>query len=151
MKTNSIIITIVVAIIFAGGGFFGGMKYQQSKVPSFANGQFAGRLGNGTRTGNGQFPGGTNGNRQGFRPVSGQIIDIGNNTFTVKLSDGSSKIVILSDKTEINKADTAGKDELKTGVNVAVFGATNSDGSVTATNIQLNPSQFMGPTPTPVK
>ncbi len=145
---NPIIIPVIVALITAGLGFTAGMKYQQSKTPSFAGGQFAARFGNGTRQGSGQPIG--NGNRQGFRPISGTIISVDNNSVTVKLDDGSSKIVILSDKTEINKADTGTKNDLLSGTRVAVFGATNSDGSVTAANIQLNPREF-GPSPTPGK
>lgn len=55
------------------------------------------------------------------------------------MQDGSSKIVLFSDKTEINKAAEATKEDLKVGEKVAVFGTENSDGSVTAQNIQLNP------------
>jgi len=51
----------------------------------------------------------------------------------------SSKIVLLSDGTQINKAETVDKSELKSGVKVAVFGTENSDGSVTAQNVQVNP------------
>jgi hypothetical protein len=148
MKT-SLIITVVFALVAAAAGFFGGMQYQKSKAPTFSgrfgNGQFGPGQGfvRGNGTGNGQ-------NRGGFRPVSGEISAVDDKSITVKLPDGSSKIVILSEKTEINKADTVGTDELKSGVQVAVFGTENSDGSVTATNIQLNPRPF-GPSPTPGK
>ena len=91
-----------------------------------------------------------------MRPVSGEILSVDANSLTVKLPDGSSKIVTFSDTTQINKADKATAADLKTGVTVAVFGTTNSDGSVTAQNIQLNPQiRMMAPngqaTPTPVK
>lgn len=123
------IVMIILMILIAGGAFFAGMKYQGGKQPALS-GQFNGsrnRMGLGA------------GNRAGFRPVSGEIISADSNSITVKLQDGGSKIVILSDKTQINKAETASKNELKTGVKVAVFGTDNSDGSVTAQNIQLNP------------
>ena len=144
---SPITISIIVAVIFAGTGFFAGMQYQQSKAP-----EFAGRLGNGQfGPGQGFVRGNGNGqNRGGFRPVSGEITESDGKTMTVRLDDGSSKIVILSDKTEINKADIATKDELKSGTRVAVFGAENSDGSVTAQSIQLNPRTF-APSPTPGK
>ena len=124
------------------------MKYQESKRPVFTRGS-----GNGSATGGrngGQFGGGQN--RSGFRPVAEEII--GSDSITVKLQDGSSKIVLLSEKTEINKADQAKKDELTVGERVAVFGQENADGSVTAQNIQLNPIMRGGigadqqPTPT---
>lgn len=50
------------------------------------------------------------------------------------------------DTLTINKATTATKSDLKTGEKVAVFGTPNSDGSVTAQSIQLNP-MFRGPNP----
>jgi len=138
MNKKSLIITIVSVIVFAGAGFFGGMKYQQGKRSNlqrqFANGQ------NGTRI---------QGARTGFRPVNGEIIAADDKSITVKLPDGSSKIVFWSDKTEINKAATATKDDLKTGEKVAVFGTDNADGSVTAQSIQLNPVFRVNQTPNP--
>jgi hypothetical protein len=135
MKNNNLIITILVAILVAGGAFFGGMKYQQSKQATFTR-QFGGAQG---MNRNGQVQGQAQVNRQGFRPLAGEIISSDDKSITVKLPDGSSKIVLLSDSTTINKADTATKDDLKTGTKVAIFGQTNSDGSVAAQNIQLNP------------
>lgn len=135
MKNKMIIITIVLVILAAGGGFFGGMKYQESKNP-FTNRQLGSRQGGFTR--NGQTP--QNGNNGGsLRPVAGEIISSDASSITVKMQDGSSKIVILSDSTTISKSDQATKDDLKTGESVAVFGTQNPDGSVTAQNIQLNP------------
>lgn len=138
MKNNNILIIFLVAILVGAGAFFAGMKYQQSKQPAFTR-QFGG--GQGIRNGQGQ------GTRQGFRPVNGEIISSDEKSITVKLQDGSSKIVLLSDKTEINKAASGTKDDLKVGEKVAVFGNENSDGSVTAQNIQLNPMLRGGPTP----
>jgi len=132
---------VVVALLVGAGGFFAGMKYQESKRGGGA-GQFAN--GRGGRFGAGAGATGTNGaNRNGFRPVAGDIIAKDATSVTVKLADGSSKIVLVSDKTTINKASTATRDELKVGEKVAVFGTDNSDGSVTAQSIQLNPT--MGP------
>lgn len=128
MKSLYILIAILVVIV-GGGAFFAGMKYQQSKQPAFLR-QLGGVQGQRT---------GTGGNRMGFRPVNGEIISSDDKSITVKLQDGSSKIVLLSDKTQINKAAEATKEDLKTGEKVAVFGTENSDGTVTAQNIQLNP------------
>jgi hypothetical protein len=55
--------------------------------------------------------------------------------------------VVLADSTEINKAETVKKEELKVGEKVSVFGTENSDGSITAQNIQLNPIIRVVPTP----
>lgn len=129
------IVAIVIALVVGVGGFFAGMKYQQSKLT-------AARFGNVQGARNGA-------NRNGFRPVDGDIISTGDNSITVKLADGSSKIIILSGTTQINKAETAAKSDLTVGQKVAVFGTTNSDGSVTAQNIQLNPIIRTAPSPTP--
>lgn len=134
MKNISIspILGILIVLIIAGGTFFGGMQYQKSQSPSGS-----GQSTQGNR--NGQFQGRGTGNRNGLRPVTGEIISSDDKSLTVKLADGSTKIVILSQTTNINKADKATVADLKTGQRVAVFGMQNPDGSVTAQNIQLNP------------
>ena len=124
MKNPKLIAIIAVLIVLGGGSFYAGMKYQESKAQS----------------GTGQFQ---NRNRSGFRPVAGEIIGSDDKSITVKLADGSSKIVLLSEKTEINKADKANVVDLKAGEKVAVFGTENSDGSISAQNIQLNPQLRM--------
>ena len=124
------LIILIIAVVVAGAAFFGGMKYQESKSP---------RVGGFQGTRGGQFQ-----QRQGARPVNGEIINVDDKSITVKLRDGSSKIVILSGKTSINKSAQASKSDLKTGEKVAVFGTENSDGSVTAQNVQLNPMMGFG-------
>lgn len=114
----SIIISLVLGLVV---GVFSGIKYQQSKSPAFVR----------------QTPGNTQGSRMGFRPTAGEIISVDDKSITVKLSDGSSKIVLVSDKTIINKADTAAKTDLKVGSSVSVFGQEGADGSVVAQTIQL--------------
>jgi hypothetical protein len=132
---NIIIIAVLVGVIGLGAGFFAGVKYQENQQPDFRNRAF---LANGQRMMAGQN-GATRGGL-GFRPVSGEILSVGNNTITVKLPDNSSKIVMLSPTTSINKAASASAADLTVGETVAVFGQTNPDGSVTAQNIQINPS-----------
>lgn len=126
---NIYIIFALLLIVIGGGAFFAGMKYQQSQVS--ARGQY-GQLG--SQRGQRQFTGRGNG-----IPVVGQIVNQDANSMTIKTQDGSSKIVLFSDNTTISKTDTASKSAIKTGDNIAVFGTSNSDGSVTAQNIQLNP------------
>lgn len=133
--------SVVFAIVSLGVGFALGIVYQKSQKITLANFSGAQEMGmaRGTvRGGNGQ---GASANMKatGFRPVAGEIISADDKSITVKLTDGSSKIVLLSDKTSINKASEVSKTDLKVGEKVSVFGQTNSDGSVTAQNIQLNP------------
>jgi len=145
MKKQNIVFYIFGTVIICGLAFFGGMKYQESKTPNFmrqfgssfqGSGNFQGLQG---RMGTTGMTNQTRRNLSGFRPVSGDIIASDSKSITVKLQDGSSKIVVLSDKTVINKASQATAGDLKLGETVAVFGSENSDGSVTAQNIQLNP------------
>lgn len=133
MNKNTIIIVSVILIIVAGaGGFFGGTMYQKNQASSFSvagRGNFAGRFGQ-----NGQ--GGPNAN---FRPVRGQILSMDSNSLTVKMSDGSTKIVVLSSSTAFMQSTKAALSDVKTGDTVNVVGTQNSDGSVTAQDVQINP------------
>ena len=127
------LVLIIGVVIVGAGAFFAGMQYQKSQRSNFA-GQFSGGQGETRSQGQNQGRFG-----QGFRPVNGEIISADDKSITVKLRDGSSKIIILSNKTSINKSAQASKSDLKTGEKVAVFGTENSDGSITAQNVQLNP------------
>lgn len=133
MKKN-IIITIILVVIACGGGFFAGMKYQQSVRSSFSR-----QLG----TGQGAGTTGAQNRGRGGSMVAGDVINVDDKSITVKLQDGSSKIVIVTETTTISKASDGTKSDLKVGGQVAVFGSGNSDGSVTAQNIQLNPQLRM--------
>ncbi len=139
---NHWIITIVIVVLVGAGAFFGGMQYQKMQKVTFF-GQ-AGMTQNGGR----RF-GGQSGNA---RPIRGEIISADANTITVKMMDGSSKIIVVSVNTSITEATSAGKDALQTGKQVMIFGNQNADGSVTAQNIQLNPQQMqIRVTPHPTK
>ncbi|OGK20229.1 hypothetical protein A3C23_03285 [Candidatus Roizmanbacteria bacterium RIFCSPHIGHO2_02_FULL_37_13b] len=140
MKNISPLVIVAVLISAIGISFFAGMKYQQNQRGSFVRQFNNGQMGQGRELGQGQ-------NRTaGFRPVAGEIISSDSDSITVKSQDGSSKIVILNDKTTFNKAEEGSKDDLKTGIEVAVYGSENSDGSVTAQSVQLNPMFRQRPT-----
>lgn len=129
---NNWLLTIIIAIVVAAGGFYAGMTYQKNKATaSFAGGQFQGgvRQGGQFGTGRGRFGGATVGN----------VISEDANSITVQLPDGSSKIVNISGSTTFSKSDTASKSDVQNGMRIAAFGTANSDGSINATNVQLNP------------
>ncbi len=150
MKNNNLIIAAVIALVVGGGaGFFGGMKYQQSQTTAAraAGGPgAAGLAGRGTGARGTGAAGGS-----AMRPVVGQILSQDATSITVKLADGSSKIVLLPSSATYSKTSTGAKTDLKVGDQVGVFGATNSDGSVTAQSVQENPNFGMmrGPGVTP--
>ncbi len=130
MNSKNLLITIIVVIVIGAAGFFGGMQYQQNKNRSTlgAFGQRNGMMGQ--RAGQ---------NGQNFRPVRGSIISSDDKSITVKMQDGSSRIVLFSDKTVFLKSQSGSKSDLKTGDTVNVIGTQNSDGSVTAQDVQINP------------
>ena len=139
MNQKKLIIGIILIIVIGIGCFYAGMKYQQNQRRSQFLGQFNGQPGR-----NSQFQSRLG---QGARAVRGEIIASDDKSITVKLPDGSSKIVLLSDSTNINKAAQGSKEDLKIKEQVIIFGKENSDGSVTAQNIQLGASQFISQPP----
>lgn len=143
MKKN-IIITLVLLVVFTVIGFFAGTKYQQHKITS----QFNQRLGANGAPNAMNRGSGNRSQANGFRQTIGEIISVDDKSVTVKMSDGSSRIILISDSTILSQSTSATRDDLKIGVQVAVSGDQNTDGSVTAKNIQLNPQI---PTPTITK
>lgn len=133
-KTYNYVLLAAIVLIVAGASFFGGILFQKSQTRStfaqFANGQNRFMR-------NGMM--GQNGNRGFGGAVVGEIAAIDNDSLTIKLPDGSSKIINLSQSTTFSKTETGSKNDLKTGIRVAAIGTTNSDGSITAQNIQINP------------
>jgi hypothetical protein len=148
MKTNQIIAIFVILLIIGVGAFFGGTKYQQRKNIS----QFSQQIGQNMMGRGDNNTGQNNRGGNGFRQTIGEIISADDKSITVKLTDGSSKIVLFSNSTVINQATVATKSDLKLGTKVAVMGDQNTDGSVTGRNIQINPNiPSISPTITPTK
>jgi hypothetical protein len=124
-KKTLYIIFAVVILAVAGGSFYGGMAYKASQTPQrpstsgFRNsGRFA--------TGN-SF-------------VSGNIIAKDNQSITVKDRSGSSRIIFYSATTEVGKFVTGALNDIQVGQTVMASGKTNSDGSISATSIQIRPA-----------
>ena len=102
----------------------------------FSNGKFTGRLdgaaGMGVRVGM---------NGGGF--MAGEILSKDESSITIKMQDGSTKIVLVGSSTQIMKSTTGSSDDLMNGTNVTVTGIANSDGSVTAESVQIRPAGSM--------
>ena len=143
MKNNTVIIIAIISLALGFGGGYLFKNYQVGKMrPNFGS-QLPDRQRNGQGLQNVQGP------QAGFGGmVMGEIISQDDKSITVKMTDGSTKIVILADSTSYTKTDTGSKADLKVGSQVGVFRTDNSDGSITAQNIQLNP-QFRGITGEP--
>jgi hypothetical protein len=128
-----------VSLILIGAAFYGGMLYGKSGAAATANANrrnFQGMGGNFQGAGRPAGGGGGGGN------VSGDILSVSDKILTVKMRDGSSKIIVYSTSTpirEITQIDIT-RSELQVGKAITVLGTTNSDGSVTAQSIQLRAS-----------
>ncbi len=141
IKNNQAVLAVSF-IIIAGLSFFAGTKYQSRQLLNL-RGQFAsGR--NMDRVGN--QPG--NRNRFGGRQLVGEITGQDDKSVTIKLSDGSSKIIFLSQSTSFNQAVPASVSDLKLGTRIGVFGNENANGTLNAQSVQINPpTRESGSTP----
>ena len=134
----SIVIAIIAVLLVGSGAFYGGMRFQQSKTANVRS-QFSRNVSGAGSRGGQRFAEG------GVRPVSGKIIHQDETSITVESQDGSSKIILVTDQSTINKTEAGSMVDLKDGEEVVVFGQENSDGSITAQNIQIG-TQFRGRT-----
>lgn len=148
MNSKNIAITAVIALVVGGAGFYGGTVYEKNSVVASgqgrnaASGNFAGRNG-GVQQGagaQGQARSGVAGARNGGGFILGQVIAMDDKSITVKDRNGSSKIILYSSSATVGKTVDGTAADLATGQEVMVNGTTNSDGSVTAQNIQIRPA-----------
>ena len=145
MKNQNVVIGCVVSAVVAGGaGFYGGTLYQKAQRTA-GRGQFtagvrgaAGQTGGaaGARNAAGSGPVGM-GMRGGA--INGEVTAKDDKSLTIKMADGSSKIVILSGATTYRRTTDSSIGDIEVGTKVSTFGSTNTDGSVTAQNVQIDP------------
>ena len=128
-----IILIIIVGVV----AFYSGMKYtsgKQSALSAAARQRFGqnGALAN---------------QQNGTSAVNGQVVSKNDQSMTVQLRDGSSKIVFYSGSTEVSKFVAGTASDLVPGANVMIGGTTNSDGSFTAQSVQIRPNVPAMPAP----
>lgn len=135
-KKISLVLSVGLMIVIAGGAFYGGYLYggksKQSAMPGGFNGQFAQRSQDGSNAN-------SNRTRSASGFVNGEILKKDDKSLTIKMIDGGSKTVYLSDKTSITKSVDGASDDLEVGKTVMVNGTTASDGSTVAQYIQIRP------------
>ena len=128
MNQKIFIIFGAVILLVGGSAFYGGIKYDQGKNRAdrqFRTQQFGGSNGGprGARTGNG-FAG-------------GEVISKDDKSITIKLQDGGSKIVFVSDSTAVMKSTQGSFGDVAVGGQVMATGSQNPDGSISAQSIQI--------------
>jgi len=128
-------IIAVVAIVFCGLGFFGGVMYQKShnKNPTTNSGQFG-------QSGFQNDGSGGMGLGNGQRPNIGEVKTVSSSSITISgtQSGAEQTFTITSTTTVDNGGSTAAVSDIKTGDTVLI--QTDSSDSSAASKITLNPS-----------
>lgn len=135
-KYKTHIIWVLVVIVALIGGFFWGKASAGSARPTAFAG--AGAFGaSSTRRFGGGAGGGGGAGAAGGGFVTGQIVSMSTDSFTLQLANGNSEVVLYSTSTPVTEPTTVSVNSLTTGTNVMVVGSSNSDGSLTAQTIQV--------------
>jgi Domain of unknown function (DUF5666) len=127
-KYKTHVIWGIVAVIALIGGFFWGKSMAAASSSSGRSGRFA--FGSSTSA----FAGRT-GASGGFE--AGTVAAIGNESITLQLPNGNSQVVFYSSSTQVVVPQTTSISSIQPGAMVMVGGTQNSDGSMTATTIQV--------------
>ena len=128
------IIPILVLFLLAvgGGAFYGGMKYGQSTFQGSAR-EDSGRFTQNQENIEGNFQ-----REAGTNFLSGEVTAKDEESLTLKMPNGSSKIVFFSDSAKISKTIEGSVSDIEIGKQITVTGDQNSDGSYTAKTIQIS-------------
>ena len=133
---KKILIVIISLIVVSGGSFYGGIKYAESKVSQGFTQKDSQQQ---------KFPQGAtkedsqsknNGEaRSNF--LSGEILTKDEQSLTLKIPNGGSKIVFFSEATDVTKSASGSSEDFKEGQQIMITGEENSDGSYIAQTIQI--------------
>lgn len=119
------------------GGFIGySFAPKMAGPPGRAGGEFGQGAGRAARGGGGGL-------------VTGTVASMSEGSMTVNVSNRQgesqgSKIIFITPETQVGKFMQGTSTDLSSGTNVMITGTTNSDGSVTATNVQIRPEGMPG-------
>jgi uncharacterized spore protein YtfJ len=128
------IVAIVVAVVLLAVGFGSGMAY----------GKRGSQQGYGARSG--QMMNGRMGARTGQDTgmAAGEVMNKEAGSFVVKMQNGSTKIVLTTASTTVSKMTEGSVSDFSNGTAVMVIGQNNTDGSITAKQVQIRPEGAAG-------
>ena len=150
--TNKVItVTILIVAVVGAGAFYGGMKYGGDKslgdglAPTdwqgFSDFSSEERQQRFQEFGSGDHQSGGFRGRpdlgDGVGRLTGEVISQGEGSLVIKLANDSTKIVFVTENTEISKTVKGVLDDLAIGRQIMLSGDENPDGSYTAKTIQL--------------
>jgi hypothetical protein len=124
--------------VFLLGGAAGYFAVPKSSAPEGARGQWSGREG-------GQRGPGMGRGQRGAGFAAGEVIAKDETSVTVKAQDGSTKIVLVTESTEVMNATKGTVADVAIGKNVMINGTPNQDGSVTAQSVNIRPAGMAFP------
>ena len=154
--TNKVItVTILIVVVVGAGAFYGGLKYSGNKslgdglsptdwqgfsdISSEERKQRFQEFGSGDHQ-PGDSRGRFNLNDDGERPLNGEIVSQGDGSLVLKLNNDSTKIIFITEDTEITLSVKGVLTDLTAGLQIMISGVENPDGSYTAKVIQVRPS-----------
>ncbi len=125
---------IIVVVLFSGLFFYLGLSYQKTKMPTPGSNRDAMRA----SLGEGNFANSENSSR-GTRggQIIGEIIKINEESFTIKLNDGGSNTIYMTDETTINQMSKADRNSLEEGREIIVSGNAQENQTIIADSIQI--------------
>lgn len=134
---NTIGAALIALIIGMGIGYTGDQMFARPSTLSqnasgFGGGQYGGAGGmmrGGARSG---------GMVGGF--LTGTVAAKDQGSVTLNTRDGSSRVILVTPNTTVSKSTNGTLDDVTTGATIIVSGTTNSDGSLSASLIQLRPA-----------
>lgn len=137
---------LFVAVV-AGGLFVGAFAASRTAFPqpTVQSGSFVLSGAGSAQGGAGQSGGqgaATTGQGQGAAPVFGPVASVDGDTLTVTTRQGDTRVKVAGAR--IQKTVDATADDLKAGEQVVVVGQQGSDGSFTASTIQIRPADAGG-------
>lgn len=129
MNKNNVGIAIVSLVVGVGIGYLGGNTLRPATPAQNVQGGFAGTRGGGMRGGD-----------RGGGFLSGTVAAKDAASITINTRDGNSRVVLVTPATSVSKSVGGAISDVSVGSSVTVSGTTNSDGSISASLIQLRPA-----------